>query len=179
VSKKCDREASKNEAARPPRGCRAIGRKNNLVAKKVFLKRSVRLDCRINKNKYTLVIIFHLKNRKDILIHLEELHYILNPITLLSCNSWFKFVSVPRSALFWDMTQRYVVVLYRRFGTTYRSYGQGSRSRLAYKNYILNPITLLSCKSRFKSVSVPLSLLTLLRPSITHGPLKTRASRHQ
>jgi hypothetical protein len=31
-------------------------------------------------------------------------------------------------ALFWDITQRWVVVLYRRFGTTYRSNLQGSRS---------------------------------------------------
>jgi hypothetical protein len=30
-------------------------------------------------------------------------------------------VSVPRSALFWDITQRRVVIGYRRFGTKYRS----------------------------------------------------------
>ena len=34
-----------------------------------------------------------------------------------------------RSALFYDITQRWVVVLYRRFGTIYRSHLQGSRSR--------------------------------------------------
>jgi hypothetical protein len=33
-----------------------------------------------------------------------------------------------RSALFWDITQSWVVVLYRRFGTTLRSHIQGSRS---------------------------------------------------
>jgi hypothetical protein len=33
-----------------------------------------------------------------------------------------------RYALLWDTTQRWVVVLCRRFGTTYRSYLQGSRS---------------------------------------------------
>jgi hypothetical protein len=32
------------------------------------------------------------------------------------------------SALLWDITQRSVVVLYRSFGTTYRSHLQGSRS---------------------------------------------------
>jgi hypothetical protein len=32
-----------------------------------------------------------------------------------------------RSALFWDITLSRVVILYRRFGTTYRSYLQGSR----------------------------------------------------
>jgi hypothetical protein len=30
-----------------------------------------------------------------------------------------------RCALFWDITQRRVVILYRRFGTTYRSQLQG------------------------------------------------------
>jgi hypothetical protein len=33
-----------------------------------------------------------------------------------------------RSALFWYITQLRVVILYRRFGTTYRSHLQGSRS---------------------------------------------------
>ena len=33
-----------------------------------------------------------------------------------------------RSALLWDITQRWVVVLYRRFGTSYRSHLQGSRT---------------------------------------------------
>ena len=31
-------------------------------------------------------------------------------------------------ALFWDITQRQVVILYRRFGTTYRPHIPGSRS---------------------------------------------------
>jgi hypothetical protein len=33
-----------------------------------------------------------------------------------------------RSAFFWDITQRRVVLLYRRFGTTYRFHLQGSRN---------------------------------------------------
>jgi hypothetical protein len=33
-----------------------------------------------------------------------------------------------RSALFWGITQRRVVIVYRRFGTTYRSHLQRSRS---------------------------------------------------
>jgi hypothetical protein len=33
---------------------------------------------------------------------------------------------ISKSALFWDITQRKVVILYRRFGTTYRSHLQGS-----------------------------------------------------
>ena len=35
-----------------------------------------------------------------------------------------------RFALFRDITQRRVVILYRRSGTTYRSHSQGSRSRV-------------------------------------------------
>jgi hypothetical protein len=35
-----------------------------------------------------------------------------------------------RSALFWGITQRRVVIFYRRFGTTYRSHLKGSRSPL-------------------------------------------------
>jgi len=31
-----------------------------------------------------------------------------------------------RSALFWEITQRIVVIPYRRFGTSYRSHFQGS-----------------------------------------------------
>jgi hypothetical protein len=33
-----------------------------------------------------------------------------------------------RSALFWEIIQRWVVVLFRRFGTSYRSHLQGLRS---------------------------------------------------
>jgi hypothetical protein len=33
-----------------------------------------------------------------------------------------------RSALFWGITQRRMVILYRSFGTKYRSHLQGSRS---------------------------------------------------
>jgi len=32
-----------------------------------------------------------------------------------------------RTALFWVITQRELVISYRRFGTTYRSHNQGSR----------------------------------------------------
>ena len=34
-----------------------------------------------------------------------------------------------RSALFWDITRRHVVIVYRRFETTYPSHLQGSRIR--------------------------------------------------
>jgi hypothetical protein len=43
-----------------------------------------------------------------------------------------------RSALFWDIMQHRVVILYRRFGTTYRSHLQGSRSlETSIKDYHL------------------------------------------
>jgi hypothetical protein len=35
-----------------------------------------------------------------------------------------------RSALFWDITRRRVVIIYQRFGTTYRSHLHGSRVRV-------------------------------------------------
>jgi len=34
-----------------------------------------------------------------------------------------------RTALFWVITQRVVVISYRRFGTTYRYHPQGSRNQ--------------------------------------------------
>ena len=37
-----------------------------------------------------------------------------------------------RSALFWDVTQRIVVIPYGRFGTTYRSELQGPRNPLSW-----------------------------------------------
>jgi len=41
------------------------------------------------------------------------------------------------SALFWDFTQRRMVIPYRRFGTTYRSHPQGSRrpTRLTWTSW--------------------------------------------
>jgi hypothetical protein len=42
-------------------------------------------------------------------------------------------VMLMRSALFWGITQRRVVILYRRFGTTYRSNLEGSWTSGPYK----------------------------------------------
>jgi hypothetical protein len=39
-----------------------------------------------------------------------------------------------RSSLFWDVTQSRLVVSYQRFGTTYRSYLQGSSSQRPLKD---------------------------------------------
>jgi hypothetical protein len=43
-----------------------------------------------------------------------------------------------RSALFWDITRRRVVIVYRRFGTTYRTHLHGSRVRVG-NNYLTTP----------------------------------------
>jgi hypothetical protein len=40
---------------------------------------------------------------------------------------WVSAAMFMRSALFWDITRRCVVIVYRRFGTTYRSHLQVSR----------------------------------------------------
>ena len=40
-----------------------------------------------------------------------------------------------RTALFWAITQRVVVISYRRFGTTYRSHLQGSR---IHNSFLMN-----------------------------------------
>jgi len=39
----------------------------------------------------------------------------------------FEACSLIRTALCWVITQRVVVISYRRFGTTYRSHFEGSR----------------------------------------------------
>jgi hypothetical protein len=43
-----------------------------------------------------------------------------------------------RSALFWNITQRRVTIIYRRFGTTYRSHFQGPRSPIGCFEKLLN-----------------------------------------
>jgi hypothetical protein len=45
-----------------------------------------------------------------------------------------------RSALFWDITQRRVVIVYRRFGTIYLSHLQGSRSPIPRRAQISKTI---------------------------------------
>jgi hypothetical protein len=49
-------------------------------------------------------------------------------IALCFCNIRWQLHAFLRSALFWDITQRRVVILYRRFGTIYRPHLQESRS---------------------------------------------------
>jgi hypothetical protein len=45
-----------------------------------------------------------------------------------------------RSALFWDITRRRVVIVYRRFGKTYRSHLPGSRVRAGKKESWLETV---------------------------------------
>jgi hypothetical protein len=49
---------------------------------------------------------------------------------VIASRPWFQpsTVMLKRSALFWGITQHRGLILYRRFGTTYRSHLQGSRS---------------------------------------------------
>jgi len=49
------------------------------------------------------------------------------PVQIYSLGSWL-FSESSRSALFWNITLRVVVIPCRRFGTTYRSRLQGSRN---------------------------------------------------
>jgi hypothetical protein len=64
-----------------------------------------------------------------------ETEHMQNQILWLHMKSLFSKTRVStwgtielRSALFWNITQRRVVIIYRRFGTTYLSHLQGSRS---------------------------------------------------
>jgi hypothetical protein len=54
--------------------------------------------------------------------------------------SWFGGWIRDRSALFWHITQRRLVILYRRFGTTYPSHLQGSRSPIRSWPLKMGPI---------------------------------------
>jgi poly-gamma-glutamate capsule biosynthesis protein CapA/YwtB (metallophosphatase superfamily) len=40
-----------------------------------------------------------------------------------------------KSAVFWGITRRRVVIVYRHFGTTYRSHPHGSRVQVGKKTY--------------------------------------------
>jgi len=44
-------------------------------------------------------------------------------------------MNLERTALFWVITQRVVVISSRRFGTNYRSHLQGSRIRVYHDGY--------------------------------------------
>jgi hypothetical protein len=53
---------------------------------------------------------------------------------------WFQASAaiLMRSALFWDVTRRRVVIVYRRLGTTYRSHHHGSRVRVGKDSWPVN-----------------------------------------
>ena len=67
-----------------------------------------------------------------IIVHLVYVAKRRSPLTqsatLMDHFAWFQASAAKyiRSALSWDITQRIVVIPYRRFGTTYRSHLQGS-----------------------------------------------------
>ena len=53
----------------------------------------------------------------------------------ITAHTWFQASAAlyMRSALFWGITRRHVVIVYRRFGTTYRSHLQWPRFRAGKK----------------------------------------------
>jgi hypothetical protein len=62
------------------------------------------------------------------------------------------------SALFWDVTQRIIVIHYRRFGTTSRSHLQGSR----FKNLFLDFLPLEDGNYHYTLRFIPTERSTLL-----------------
>jgi hypothetical protein len=69
-----------------------------------------------------------------------------------------------RSSLFWDVTQRTLVVSYRRFGTIYRSYIQGSSRRTAWLLNRVPTAWTLSIGIGFPETSVPTNLRCVTSP---------------
>jgi hypothetical protein len=62
----------------------------------------------------------------------ESLYLAPSTYSLQTVKIWFhrfqaSAAMLPRSRLFWDITWRSVVIVYRRLGTTYRSHLHGSR----------------------------------------------------
>jgi hypothetical protein len=67
-----------------------------------------------------------------------------------------------RSALFWDIMRRPVIIVYRRFGTTYQSYLQGSRVRAVTTLTDYHPARTFLCRSTSRCrLSFLLGFLTL------------------
>jgi hypothetical protein len=57
---------------------------------------------------------------------------LMKSVQIIFLRAWFKAFAAMYmgSMLFWDITQRRVVILYRRFATTFGSHVEGSRSFL-------------------------------------------------
>jgi hypothetical protein len=64
-----------------------------------------------------------------------------NIIIILIVYTWCFVHTIMMYVLFWDITQCCVVIVYRRFGTTYRSHFHGSRVRVGKKE-IQQPMNL-------------------------------------
>ena len=59
-------------------------------------------------------------------------------VSSICCYSWFETsATMMTSALFWDITRRRVIIVYRRFGTTYLSHLHGWRVREAKDSWPL------------------------------------------
>jgi len=69
-------------------------------------------------------------------------------------------VEKKKSSLFWDITQRRVVILHRRLGTTYRSHFHGSRSLRRKLLELLDPL-----RQSMIKISIPQRSYTLILAS--------------
>jgi hypothetical protein len=80
-----------------------------------------------------------------------------------------------RSALFWGITQRRVVILYWRFGTTYRSHLQGPKSpRRVYVDFLTLDMT----DTLSRNVGIGLSLDAALYPRKAQSHLHCTFTLH-
>jgi hypothetical protein len=118
-------------------------------------------------------------------------------IILLSCSKQpeFKFRSedwlsrfriVVRSALFWDITQRRVVILYRRFGTTFRSHLQGWRSPIRVGSRLNRVFFLQAFYSSWTSwplkmgpISCPETSVNEYHSTLRYTPEERRSHQHR
>jgi hypothetical protein len=79
-------------------------------------------------------------------------------ILSLFCPPVYQFILRMRTALFWVITQRAVVTSYRRFGTTYRSYPQGSR----IKRKPIDPIRISYSEDCGRLEGLPIGLMRVV-----------------
>jgi hypothetical protein len=79
-----------------------------------------------NLNRLSTVCFIQLLQTKFVtLLYFIRKWYNRRYLRLLDLTNFFH-----KSAVFWDIMRRRVVIFYRRFGTTYRSHPHGSRVRV-------------------------------------------------
>jgi hypothetical protein len=76
----------------------------------------------------------------------DRSHYVLRTTDLCASVSQTGFRTMSSGveiAFFWDITRRRVLIVYRRFGTTYRSHFQGPRDGSYSRLYSAGPLSVL------------------------------------